>query len=949
MYAPSSTSITRNQYLLANSICCLLACSVFSSCAGSRTDALNYESSRPALSPIARDSSRDWPVLLPEDRVQPWETQDDQGRLIPGERVSSALPQNHDLIPGVDRFRESGGVTDLGEASHVESLPGTLAYAMYRIPLFGGQPAVASVDVNLLGGEGYYLGLSNYADQRWEWHGPFAGNHTQILPRHDGPYTSQLGSMFLTVLVAGVASADVVAIGTSVRNPLDVEAPPVPAGLVATAVQGGLLLEWNSVTADDIAGYRIYHSDHPFVNGDSAGVSALGSLVASTTHQLTAKPDQEIFLRLAALDMAGNESGISESVSTIPLPGNAPELLLNLANPSCPLHDSIELTFAGGQLYDLDMDGDGIFEVTDNSSGTAFPATSSPGIVRPAVRGFGTEADAVVIGSVSMLVSDNLRPSAIASASPSSGFTPLSSFFSGTDSTDSDGSIVGGGWDFDGDGFYEAWEDADLVYVTSTEHTYIGSGMHTARLGIVDDQGGCAKAYVSVDVFDEEPGNLTPTADLQIAPEFGDVGDTFTLDASASNDPDGHFIKYEWDFDGDGTYDDFGVTAAIEHVYDEHGLYVVIVRVTDNAGGKDTATAEVLVNEVFELDTAWPAWGRDIRHTRRSPYQGPQTDNVQWDFTTGSLVLSSPSIAEDGTVYIGSYDGNLYAINPDGSQKWAFPTGSLLEATAAIAEDGTIYVGNWTGVKKFFAINPDGTEKWSFTAAGSILSSAAICTDGTIYVGCGSAKFYAINPDGSEKWTYNALGIAESSPAIAPDGTIYIGGSVLHAINPNGSNKWTFVPVGNIRASPAIGTDGTIYVGTPDNFFYAINPDGSEKWCFEAEFEIVSSAAIAADGTIYIGSFGNHLYALNPDGTIKWEYFPGGNMWSSPVIDSEGTVYFGVSLGQSKVVAVGPDGSFKWSRDMDGMINSSPAIAADGSMYVGSQDGKVYAFGLTLE
>ena len=36
-----------------------------------------------------------------------------------------------------------------------------------------------------------------------------------------------------------------------------------------------------------------------------------------------------------------------------------------------------------------------------------------------------------------------------------------------------------------------------------------------------------------------------------------------------------------------------------------------------------------------------------------------------WDFETGSSVYSSPAIGSDGTIYVGSYDNNLYAIKTD--------------------------------------------------------------------------------------------------------------------------------------------------------------------------------------------------------------------------------------------------------------------------------------------
>ena len=55
---------------------------------------------------------------------------------------------------------------------------------------------------------------------------------------------------------------------------------------------------------------------------------------------------------------------------------------------------------------------------------------------------------------------------------------------------------------------------------------------------------------------------------------------------------------------------------------------------------------------------------------------------------------SSPAIGSDGTIYVGSRDDNLYAINSDGSRKWAFKTRGRVDSSPAIGSDGTIYVGS---------------------------------------------------------------------------------------------------------------------------------------------------------------------------------------------------------------------------------------------------------------
>jgi outer membrane protein assembly factor BamB len=55
-----------------------------------------------------------------------------------------------------------------------------------------------------------------------------------------------------------------------------------------------------------------------------------------------------------------------------------------------------------------------------------------------------------------------------------------------------------------------------------------------------------------------------------------------------------------------------------------------------------------------------------------------QDGTEKWHFTTGGDVYSSPAIGTDGTIYVGSNDNNLYAINPDGTYKWHFTTGGWL-------------------------------------------------------------------------------------------------------------------------------------------------------------------------------------------------------------------------------------------------------------------------------
>ena len=69
-------------------------------------------------------------------------------------------------------------------------------------------------------------------------------------------------------------------------------------------------------------------------------------------------------------------------------------------------------------------------------------------------------------------------------------------------------------------------------------------------------------------------------------------------------------------------------------------------------------------------------------------------------------MASSPAIGSDGTVYVGSWDKKLYAINGKrGVKLWEFETGDRVHSSPAIGSDGTVYVGS--NDKKLYAIKTD--------------------------------------------------------------------------------------------------------------------------------------------------------------------------------------------------------------------------------------------------
>ncbi len=82
------------------------------------------------------------------------------------------------------------------------------------------------------------------------------------------------------------------------------------------------------------------------------------------------------------------------------------------------------------------------------------------------------------------------------------------------------------------------------------------------------------------------------------APLEGFAGEPVTLDASSSYDPDGEIERYEWDADGDGTYESSGAVPSIAHVYPAAFTGTAAVRVTDDDGRTAVATIPVRIAAV---------------------------------------------------------------------------------------------------------------------------------------------------------------------------------------------------------------------------------------------------------------------------------------------------------------------------------------------------------------
>lgn len=176
--------------------------------------------------------------------------------------------------------------------------------------------------------------------------------------------------------------------------------------------------------------------------------------------------------------------------------------------------------------------------------------------------------------SITITVENN-PPTATADVVPSNGEVPLAVTLSGS-GTDPDGSIVLYEWDFGGDGDYE-WSSTTTG---TTTYTYTAVGTFNAVFRVTDNNGLTATAHATTTVVRTGPPG-SPTATASANPTSGNAPLTVNFNGTAT-DPNDDVVLYEWDFEGDGTYDwSSATTGSTSHTYNAAGTHVASFRVTD--------------------------------------------------------------------------------------------------------------------------------------------------------------------------------------------------------------------------------------------------------------------------------------------------------------------------------------------------------------------------------
>jgi outer membrane protein assembly factor BamB len=202
------------------------------------------------------------------------------------------------------------------------------------------------------------------------------------------------------------------------------------------------------------------------------------------------------------------------------------------------------------------------------------------------------------------------------------------------------------------------------------------------------------------------------------------------------------------------------------------------------------------------------------------------------------LGQQQPAVGKGGAIYL-TVAGAMMAFDPaTGALQWSYmPWPANGFSAPTIAPDGTIYVGR--SLAYLDAVNPNGTAKWS-VLAGGVLAHPTISPTGSVVVSGEQSNYgepgnvKAYDPaTGTLRWTlglppeYGSFQVLESRPRFTPDGnTVYFGTFIsnpnspdqyanLYAVDTSGGQPPpTGVALKSLAVVPALVRGGTAATGT---------------------------------------------------------------------------------------------------------------------------------------
>ncbi len=266
-------------------------------------------------------------------------------------------------------------------------------------------------------------------------------------------------------------------------------------------------------------------------------------------------------------------------------------------------------------------------------------------------------------------------------------------------------------------------------------------------------------------------------------------------------------------------------------------------------------------------------------------------ENARYDPARASLGLIS--VVNQKIAFTSSRTGNgdIYAMNVDGSQVTRLTDSSAIDADPDWSPDRTkiAFTSSRTGTGDVYVMNSDGTGITRLTTSSGIDTLGSWSPDGKKIAFTstrdGNAEIYVMNADGTDQTRLTNNPRIDADPDWSPDGTKIAfsstrdGNSEIYVMNANGTNPT------RLTNNPAIDTLGSwspdggkiVFTSgrTGNGDIYTMNANGTGVTRLTTSNAIDGAPDWSADGTQIVfastrdGFFNSEIYVMNADGSSQ--------------------------------------------------------------------------------
>ena len=396
----------------------------------------------------------------------------------------------------------------------------------------------------------------------------------------------------------------------------------------------------------------------------------------------------------------------------------------------------------------------------------------------------------------------------------------------------------------------------------------------------------------------------------------------------------GEVKSVSWDF-GDGTTS--GENNPV-HAFATTGTYTVAVTVTYVNNTTESGSLAVTVGNykwnsvdlnfgglTGYVKTSNPVFSPDGK-TMYIPTSTPAghlfaidvvSGEFKWVFAISQITYGGGAlVASDGTIYQcvrNATINNVYAINPNGTQKWAVKLDAAVGAFPALSVDGVLYC--LTNKSTLYALDASsGVIKWQQSLDGATGSAVAIDKAGNVYAGT-SAAIYAFKPNKDQIWKLEEVNVTEQATFALKEQVLYAtlkGGGLVAVDMTNGTKKWTYPTTKGDAYFPIADKNGNVYFTEKGSqTVHAVNAAGSKIWEKNVGNNLnYSGGALSTDGILYVGTQSNNkVLGLDiTNGNIVFEETVGQQVMAAVTIGPDKRLYCGTigsnNIGSVKAFAV---------------------------------------------